>query len=41
MHCNHHIDDAGTGRAGPANEWAWTGRALQITLINGPSLAGP
>ena len=30
---------AGPGRA--TNEWAWTGRALQITLINGPGRAGP
>ena len=31
----------GTGRAGPANERDWTGRALQITLIDGPGLARP
>jgi len=27
---------AGPGRAGPANEQAWTGWALQNSLINGP-----
>jgi len=27
---------SGPSRAEPANEWVWTGRALQITVINGP-----
>jgi len=27
---------SGTGQAGPANQRAWTGRALQLTVINGP-----